>query len=94
MAVNKCDTAFYAIIHVRCLIVVLNESCLVIVAKLIYFAFLGTVLHMKTLNQTESPIFVILCVLCFQRHPFLLLFVSYVLSVMIWSLFLMVSYVL
>ena len=28
-----------------------------------------TVLHMKRLNQTESPIFVILCVLCFQRQP-------------------------
>ena len=26
---------------------------------------------MKRLNQTESPIFVILCVLCFQRHSFL-----------------------
>ena len=30
-----------------------------------------TVLHMKRLSQTESPIFVILCVLCFQRQPFL-----------------------
>ena len=28
------------------------------------------VLHMKRLNQTESPIFVILCVLCFQRQSF------------------------
>ena len=26
---------------------------------------------MKRLNQTESPIFVILCVLCFQRQSFL-----------------------
>ena len=32
-----------------------------------------TVLHMKRLNQTESPIFVILCVLCFQRLFFLTL---------------------
>ena len=30
-----------------------------------------TVLHMKRLNQTESPIFMILCVLCFQRQSFL-----------------------
>ena len=30
-----------------------------------------TVLHMKRLNQTESPIFVILCVLCFQRQSYL-----------------------
>ena len=29
-----------------------------------------TVLHMKRLNQTESPIFVILYVLCFQRQSF------------------------
>ena len=29
-----------------------------------------TVLHMKRLSQTESPIFVILCVLCFQRQSF------------------------
>ena len=28
-------------------------------------------LHMKRLNQTESPIFLILCVLCFQRQSFL-----------------------
>ena len=27
-----------------------------------------TVLHIKRLNETESPIFVILCVLCFQRQ--------------------------
>ena len=33
-----------------------------------------TVLHMKRLNQTESPIFVILCVLCFQRQSVLTLF--------------------
>ena len=30
-----------------------------------------TVLHMNRLNQNESPIFVILCVLCFQRQSFL-----------------------
>ena len=29
-----------------------------------------TVLHMKRLDQTESPIFVILYVLCFQRQSF------------------------
>ena len=29
------------------------------------------VLHIKRLNQTESPIFVILCVLCFQRQSVL-----------------------
>ena len=27
-----------------------------------------TLLHMKNLKETESLIFVILCVLCFQRH--------------------------
>ena len=35
-----------------------------------YIASQTTVLHMKRLNQTESPIFVILCVLCFQRQFF------------------------
>ena len=30
-----------------------------------------TVLHMERLSQTESPIFMILCVLCFQRQSFL-----------------------
>ena len=38
----------------------------------VYESFLkavtSTILHMKRLNQTESPIFVILCVLCFQRQ--------------------------
>ena len=29
-----------------------------------------TVLHMRRLYQTESPIFMILCVLCFQRQSF------------------------
>ena len=35
-----------------------------------------TVLHMKRFNETESPspIFVILCVLCFQRQSFLTYF--------------------
>ena len=33
-----------------------------------YAASQTTVLHMKRLNQTESPIFVILCGLCFQRQ--------------------------
>ena len=27
-------------------------------------------MYMKRLNQTESPIFMILCVLCFQRQSF------------------------
>ena len=36
-----------------------------------YAAVQTTVLLMKRLNQTESPIFVILCVLCFQRQSFL-----------------------
>ena len=36
--------------------------------KAAYAASQTTVLHMKRLNQTESPIFVILCVLCFQRQ--------------------------
>ena len=35
-----------------------------------YAASQATVLHMKRLNQTESPIFLILCVLCFQRLSF------------------------
>ena len=35
-----------------------------------YAASQTTVLHMKRLNQTDSPIFVILCVLCFQRQIF------------------------
>ena len=43
-----------------------------------YAASQTTVLHMKRLNHTESPIFVILCVLCFQRHSFLTLFSVYV----------------
>ena len=36
-----------------------------------YAASQTTVMHMKRLNQTESPIFVILCVQCFQRQSFL-----------------------
>ena len=35
-----------------------------------YAASQTTVMHMKRLNQTESVIFVILCVLCFQRQSF------------------------
>ena len=35
-----------------------------------------TVLHMKRLNQIESPIFMILCVLCFQRISFLTFIVN------------------
>ena len=31
----------------------------------------GGGLLMKRLNQTEPPIFVIMCVLCFQRQSFL-----------------------
>ena len=36
-----------------------------------YAASQTTVVHMKRLDQTESPIFVNVCVLCFQRQPFL-----------------------
>ena len=36
-----------------------------------YAASQTTVLHMKRLSQTESSIFVILCVLCFQSQSFL-----------------------
>ena len=32
----------------------------------------GRMQPQKRLNQTESPIFVILCVLCFQRQSFIL----------------------
>ena len=49
-----------------------------------YAASQTTVLHMKKLNQTESPIIVILCGLCFQRYSFLTFFVQ--------SLFLHFSY--
>ena len=35
-----------------------------------YAAYQTTVLHIRRLNQTKSSIFVILCVLCFQRKPF------------------------
>ena len=41
--------------------------------KWAYAASQSTVLHMKRLNQTEYPIFVILCVLCFQRRSCLTL---------------------
>ena len=34
----------------------------------------NTLVHMKSLNKTDSPIFVILCVLCFKNQPFKLLF--------------------
>ena len=34
-----------------------------------------TVLHMKILNKTGSPIFIVLCVLCFQRQSFRFLLV-------------------
>ena len=44
-----------------------------------YSASQTTMLHMKRLNQTESPIFVILCVLCFQRQYFFT-FISYMAS--------------
>ena len=27
-------------------------------------------LHMKILNETESPIYILLCILCFQKQPF------------------------
>ena len=31
---------------------------------------LGAVSHMKRLNKTESPVFVLMCSLCFQKKPF------------------------
>ena len=36
-----------------------------------YAASQSTVLQIKRINQTESPIFVILCDLCCQRQSFL-----------------------
>ena len=41
-----------------------------------------TVLHIKRLNQTESPIFVILCVLCFQRQSFWWTFILFSMEIM------------
>ena len=41
-----------------------------------YTASQTTVLYMKRLNKTESPIFVLACVLCFQRQP-LIFFLFY-----------------
>ena len=40
--------------------------------RVTYAASQTTALHMKRLNQAESPIFVILCVLCFQWQSFLI----------------------
>ena len=40
-----------------------------------YVASRTTLLHIKRLNKTESPIFFLLCVLCLQRQPFRLLFI-------------------
>ena len=34
-----------------------------------------TLLHIKRLNKTESPIFIILCVLCFQRQLCIFIFI-------------------
>ena len=42
-----------------------------------------TVLHMKRLNKSESPIFVTLCVLCFQRQSFRFLFYVTVFTVLV-----------
>ena len=39
--------------------------------RVAYAASQTTMLHMKRLNQTESPIFIIMCVLCFQTQSFL-----------------------
>ena len=41
-----------------------------------YAALQTTVLHMKRLSKTESPIFVLLCVLCFQRQSFFTFIIS------------------
>ena len=35
-----------------------------------------TLFYMKRLNETESMVFDLLCVLCFQRQPFRFLFCS------------------
>ena len=40
-----------------------------------------TLLHTKRLNKTESAMFVLLCVFCFQRRPFRFLFYSTVVGV-------------
>ena len=42
-----------------------------------YAASQTIVLHMKRLDQTESPIFVIVCVLCFQRQSCLTFIACY-----------------
>ena len=42
-----------------------------------YVALQTTVLHMKRLHQTEYPIFMILCVLYFQRQSFLIFILQY-----------------
>ena len=31
-------------------------------------------MHLKRLNKIKFQVFILLCVLCFQRHPFRLLF--------------------
>ena len=43
-----------------------------------YAASQTTVLHMRRLNQTESPIFVISCVPCLQRKYFFDFYLAYV----------------
>ena len=35
-----------------------------------FAALQTTLLRIKRLNITTSAIFIVLCVLCFQRHPF------------------------
>ena len=36
----------------------------------VYAALRTTLLHMKRIVKTESPIFILLCFLCFQNKPF------------------------
>ena len=44
------------------------------VGGVLYSASQSTYLYMKKFNKTESPIFIILCVLCFQKQPFRVFF--------------------
>ena len=41
-----------------------------------YAALQITLLHMKSLTETETPIFVLLCVQCFQGQPFFFFFLD------------------
>ena len=43
-------------------------------ARMAYAASQTKVVYMKRFNKTEFPIFILLCVLCFQSQPFRFLF--------------------